>query len=304
MELRHLRYFVTVAEELNISRAAARLRISQPAISRQIKDLESEVGVALFRREANGLKLTPAGQSFVAHAKDILRRSSDSLMAMTPFKGGATESITIGYISTAIPSFLAQGLRTFAERHPNVAVNLHEMAPKPQINALRQGKLDLAFLGNPCPELKTEFTVTIVKRLPLAIAVPDHHILALRKKVSLDEFKGDDFIGLDEEQFPGRNEFICETAQAAGFTPRIKQKADSLASMLAIVASGKGVALVPNDLEFLPHTKAAIIPLKNCPARIQWAVASRKDAGPTVQAFLKTLAVADNRKPASIVRRR
>src|SRR5438067_12690708 len=101
MELRHLRYFVTVAEELSFSRAPARLRIPQPAVSRQIKDRDDEVGSPLILRRPTGLKLTNAGETFLAYARDILRRSADSLKAMQAFKGGASESITIAFLSTA-----------------------------------------------------------------------------------------------------------------------------------------------------------------------------------------------------------
>jgi DNA-binding transcriptional LysR family regulator len=112
MELRHLRYFVTVAEELNISRASARLRISQPAVSRQLRDLEEELGVQLFRREKTGLKLTSAGETFLAHARDLLRRSGDAVKAMAALKGGAKEKLTVGYIAPVLSGTLTPASRT------------------------------------------------------------------------------------------------------------------------------------------------------------------------------------------------
>lgn len=288
MELRHLRYFVTVAEELNFSRAAARLRVSQPAISRQIKDLEEEAGVQLFARESSGLKLTPAGQTFLAHARDVLRRGNEALKAMAAFRAAPAEKLVIGYIPTALPSFLSDALRAFAAEHPKVSVELRELSPKRQITELRSGKIDLAFIGHPCPELADEFDLRILKRIPLAMAIPDRHHLALRKKVSLHEFSDEDFIGLDEEHFPGRNAFICQTAQQAGFTPRIKHKADSLASLLALVGAARGVALVPKELESLPHRHAAIIPLKNSPS-LAWSAAAQKEASALARRFISIL---------------
>src|SRR6266481_3433085 len=106
MELRHLRYFVTVAEELNVSRASARLRISQPAVSRQLRDLEDELGVALFIREKPGLRLTPAGESFLAHARDVLRRSNEAATEMAAFRAPTKAKLTIGYITPALASLL------------------------------------------------------------------------------------------------------------------------------------------------------------------------------------------------------
>jgi LysR family transcriptional regulator, benzoate and cis,cis-muconate-responsive activator of ben and cat genes len=276
MELRHLKYFVTVTEELNFSRASARLRVSQPAVSRQIKDLEDEIGAPLFVRNPTGLKLTPAGETLLAHARDILRRSADSVKAMQAFGKPAPQAITLGYIPTALPSFLTDALREFSNRYPKVAVHLREISPQEQIMALREDKIDLAFIGSPCSELKRECDLTIVKRIPLSVALPDNHLLARRKTIELKELRDDDFVGLRENRFPGRNDFICKTCQTAGFTPRITAKADSLSSMLALVAAGKGVALLPSEVENLPHARAVFIPLKRCRASIEWAVASRK----------------------------
>ena len=290
MELRHLRYFVTVAEELNFNRASARLRVSQPALSRQIKDLEEEIGVELFIRSSSGLRLTSAGETFLAHARDILRRSADSIKAMQVFGKPGIESITLGYIPTALPSFLTGALREFSNRYPKVAVHLRELAPQEQLDDLREGKIDVAFIGNPCPELSREFALTIVKRIPLSVALPDNHLLAKRRAAELNELSDEDFIGLVENRFPGRNDFICKTCQQAGFTPRITIHADSLSSMLALVAAGKGVALLPSEVENLPHTRCVFVRLKRCRAIIEWAVASHKgDSNTLTRSLLEIL---------------
>src|SRR6185503_14597818 len=159
MELRHLRYFVTVAEELNISRASARLRISQPAVSRQLRDLEEELRVALFNREKHGLKLTPAGQAFLAHARDLLRRSGEAVKQMAAFNEQARETLTVGYIAPILSSTLTPALRSFSQAHPQAEIALREMSPAEQVKALRADRIDLALLGNPCAELDREFTI-------------------------------------------------------------------------------------------------------------------------------------------------
>jgi DNA-binding transcriptional LysR family regulator len=276
VELRHLKYFVMVSEELNFSRASARLRVSQPAVSRQIKDLEEEVGAQLFVRAPSGITLTPAGETFLAHARDILRRSADSLKAMQAFGKSASRSVALGYIPTALPSFLTDALRRFSDQYPNAAVHLREMSPQEQLKALREENIDLAFIGSPCPELQKQFDLTIVKKIPLSVALPDNHRLAKRKGLELKELSKDDFIGLADDRFPGRNEFICKTCQSAGFTPKMTWKADSFSSMLALVASGKGVALLPSEMGLLPHTQAVFISLRRCSAKVEWAVASRR----------------------------
>jgi DNA-binding transcriptional LysR family regulator len=195
---------------------------------------------------------------------------------MHAFGKEKSQAITLGYIPTALPSFLTDALREFSNRYPNVAVHLREMSPQEQVDALREEKINLAFIGNPYAELKADFDLTIVKRIPLSVALPDNHLLARRKTIELKELSDDDFVGLAENRFPGRNDFICRTCQRAGFTPRIVTKADSLSSMLALVAAGKGVALLPSEVEALPHRKCVFVPLKRCSATVEWAIASRK----------------------------
>src|SRR5258708_15213615 len=120
MELRHLRYFVTVAEELNVSRASARLRISQPAVSRQLRDLEEELGVNLFHRQKSGFKLTVAGENFLAHARDLLRRSHNAAQAMAAFRKPAKATLRVGYIAPALANLLTPALRDFGQKSPEV----------------------------------------------------------------------------------------------------------------------------------------------------------------------------------------
>src|SRR5882724_9117198 len=120
MELRHLRYFVTVAEELNVSRASARLRISQPAVSRQLRDLEEELGVELFERDKSKLKLTNAGEAFLAHARDLLRRSNEAAKEMAAFRPQAKRTLTVGYIAPVLASALTPALRTFGQKSPDI----------------------------------------------------------------------------------------------------------------------------------------------------------------------------------------
>jgi len=129
MELRHLRYFVTVAKELNGSRASARLRISQPAVSRQLRDLEEELGVPLFHRGNSRLKLTPAGEAFLAHARDLLRRSNEAVKEMTAFRPQARRTLTVGYRAPWRVTTLTPALRAFGQSSPEDEVVLREMAP-------------------------------------------------------------------------------------------------------------------------------------------------------------------------------
>jgi DNA-binding transcriptional LysR family regulator len=261
MELRHLRYFVTIAEELNVSRASARLRISQPAVSRQLRDLEEELGVDLFHRGNSKLKLTDAGEAFLAHARDLLRRSNDAASSMAAFRPQARRTLTVGYIAPVLAT-LTPALRTFGQKNPDVEIVLCEMAPGEQVKALRNGRIDLALPGNPCPELAHEFELVVLQQIPFHAVLPDNHLLALRKRIALAELKDEVFIGFDEDRFPGRNEVICRACQQAGFTPRLVQRVESLSALLAKVAAGGVVTLTPREVGQLPHPGAVLIPLK------------------------------------------
>jgi DNA-binding transcriptional LysR family regulator len=262
MELRHLRYFVTVAEELNVSRASARLRISQPAVSRQLRDLEEELGVKLFERDKSKLKLTNAGEAFLAHARDLLRRSNEATTEIAAFRPQAKRTVTVGYIAPVLASTLTPALRMFSQKSPDIEVVLREMSPGEQIKALRSGQIDLALAGNPWPELVNEFETVVLKQVPFEAVLPDNHLLALRKRIGLAELSDETFIGFDEDEFPGRNDVICAACQEAGFTPRLRYRVESLTALLAKVASGAGVTLTPREVGQLPHPGAVLVPLK------------------------------------------
>lgn len=277
MELRHLRYFVTAAEELNISRASSRLRISQPAVSRQIKDLEEELGVELFIRDPAGLRLTPAGDVFLPQARDILRRSREAVSRLEAFRTPSKAPLVVGYISPALASVVTPALRLFGESHPEVRVDLLELSPKDQIPALREKKIDLAFLGNPCPEVAQEFNVVELARTSLAAVLPDHHHLALRKKLKLIELESENFIGFCDQTFPDRNHLIEQACEQAGFVPRFGQYANNLSAALALVASGKGVTLMTGEAEHLPHPQAVFIPLQPPVPALVSSMALRRD---------------------------
>ncbi len=261
MELRHLKYFVTVAEELNFSRAAVRLYISQPALSRQIKNLEDELSVVLFIRQSDGLILTEAGKYFLEQAKDILHRSHVAVQTIKAHYANTNEPLVIGYIPTILQTFLGQTLNRFGIAYPEIAVRLHEMPPSEQVRALRNGSIDIAFMGNPPDELDEEFIVKCVKKVAIAAVLPDTHRLAGESSINLAELASEKFIGMSEETFPGRNDRIRDTCRCAGFMPNLHLEADSHASMIALVAAGQGVAVMPNEASALPHPQVAFVPL-------------------------------------------
>lgn len=280
MELRHLRYFVMAAEESNISRAAARLRLSQPAVSRQLRDLEQELGIDLFRREKSGLKLTAAGEAFLVHARDLLRRAGNAVGQMAAFRQPSKPKLAVGYIASALAGVLTPALRRFAVRNPEVEVFLRELAPTDQLMELREGRIDLAFIGAACPEVEQEFSVKVIRKVPLLAVLPDNHLFALRKRVALSELEGEPFIGFAEEKFPGRNAAIRHACQTAGFTPHFRHRVENQGALLALVAAGKGVTLAPAEMSLMPHPQAVMIPLRPPTPYIVSTAARRRQHSP------------------------
>ena len=287
MELRHLRYFVMAAEELNMSRASARLRVSQPAVSRQIHDLEGELGVALFVRENSGLSMTDAGESFLVHAHEILRQAGEATAHMNSFRRRPVKRLAVGYIASVLPGILTPALRKFSRRNGDTEVKLKELSPQDQVKALRDGRIDLALLGNPCVKLATEFEVVLLRRVFFRAVLPDAHRLAKRTRLGLKELENEAFIGFDEGSFPGRNGSISKACQEAGFTPRLLLRVENLTALLATVAAGKGVALTPEEVSQLPHPGAVFVALKQPVPSVASAAVVRK--GDTSKAVAELL---------------
>ncbi len=262
MELRHLRYFVTTAEEKNISRASVRLHISQPAVSRQIKDLEKELGVPLFTRMRDGMELTDAGSSALVHAREVLRQAAVMQEAMEAFHGkNAQATLAVGYILTQLPGVLANALRAFEQRHRDTRVQLYEMTPGQQVEALRRDELDVGLLGMPWSSIEGEFTTRVIKKVPMVVIVPADHALASRPSLTLADLQHEPFVSFHEDQFPGRPELLARLFRRAWTVPQIVAKARGFSELLGLVAAGRGVAFAPSDLDQFPHVGVAFAKL-------------------------------------------
>lgn len=279
------------AEEANISRASARLNVSQPAVSRQIKDLEAELGVTLFHREPNGLRLSDAGAAALAHAREVLRQANTMTEAMSALaQRGSAASIKVGFIPTALPGFLAEGMRRFNREHQEVCVQIFELSPSEQEEALRSGEIDLALMGEARPEVRRDFHVETIRTSEMALVVPDDHRLAHRKAVDLAEFGEDTFLSLHEKHFPGRPHLMAELFSKAGIQPGISLRANGLSELLGLVGSGAGVAVAPADLVQLPHAGVVFIKMKRPKLTIPFSAAWRT-SGDTVAAVEKLIAL-------------
>ena len=277
MELRHLRYFVTCAEEGSINRATERLNISQPAVSRQLRDLEEELGVKLFIRKAQGLKLTDDGETALIYARDLLRRSNAMMETFKRRGENTRKTIQVGYIPTALSGFLAQGLRRFHEEHAGVKVHIREMNPRAQEVALTDGEIDLALLGTASGPLKNRFGTAHILKTPLSIVLPNNHLLTLRKSINLVELEGESFVSLHERNFPRRPQLIADLSEKAGFAIEVDVKANGLSEALGLVAAGTGIAVLPADVDRMPHPGVVFVKMNKPRVYLTSSAVWRKD---------------------------
>ena len=261
MELRHLRYFAGVAEALNFTRAAQKLRVAQPALSRQIRQLEEEVGVALLERDRRSVRLTEAGRIFLEEARSILAQSSKAVLSARATAQPAHGSLNIGYIWGMFHSLVPAVVARFRQEFPDAAVNLFDFTATQQIAALREGRLDAGFIGYAGEADGAGLTCRKVGQCALVAALPVAHPAARRRAVALRSLANEFFFVISEENYPGASRCVIEACGGAGFRPKILQTAARGHTILGLVAGNCGVALLPDPLRALPHPGVVFRPL-------------------------------------------
>jgi DNA-binding transcriptional LysR family regulator len=262
MELRHLRYFVAVAEEGHVTRAAERLGIQQPPLSQQIQALERELETQLFRRKPRGVELTPAGVALLDEARAILVRADEAVAAAKRAARGEAGRIGIGFTSSAsFHPFVPRAIRTFREAHPLVALALEESGTTELVEALRARSLDVAFVRSPVGESADLFVRPLLEE-PMVAALPSGHALSAgREPLPLAALAGETFILYRRPVGPGLHDAIIAACDRAGFSPTIGQEAPRMLSTLSLVAAGLGVTVVPASMSRLEAEGVAYRPL-------------------------------------------
>src|SRR2546426_6017304 len=276
MELRHLRYFVAVAENLNFTKAAAKLYLAQPSLTRQIHNLEDELGVRLLSRSKSRVDLTEEGRSFLVDARRILALATESILAVQRLGRGETGQLNIAYLSNSDFDLLPETLRAFRRTFPHIALNLFDMTPAEQFRALEARKIDLGFVGLRPPASTRGLQWESIARHKTVVVLPVKHPLARKRRVNLGELKTVFFVGMSEKTHPGFRDWLCETCQRAGFTPRILQDAELEPAHMTFVAEGLGVTLAREHIKTLPHPGVAIRPLMP-PVRTDYFIAWNRD---------------------------
>lgn len=267
MELRHLRYFVAVAEEENVTRAASRLHVSQPGLSRQIRDLEDEIGFALLERSAKAVRLTDAGRVFLTEARAVLKRADEAVKTARAKAGGAEGEIQIGYAPSLTVEILPRTLRKFQAEFPRVRVMLHDLSTEEILTRLHNGKLQLGLAVQPSRKMMRGLQFKELARYPISVAVPRGHRLARARAVTLAELSGESLIAYSRADYPEYHEGL-DVLFKRGERPRTVEEHDGVTSLIAAVEAGRGVALVTNCLACMVGPRLKLIPVTPAPPPI------------------------------------
>jgi len=285
MELRHLRYFVAVAEEENVTRAAARLHVSQPPVSRQIRDLENELSVALFERTAKSLHLTEAGRVFYQEAKSVLQRAAEAMATVRSVASGDSGELNIGYAPSLTVELLPVALREFQVASPGVRISLHDFSSEQMLKGLRNGELDAAILAKPAGKALRGLKFLGLKTYQVCVAAHPAHPFARRKTVPVTEIAKERLIGYSKNDYPEYHELLAELFARSRPKPVVSEEHDSVTSLIAAVESGRGVAIVTESLRCMVGERLQLRPILPKPKSFCVGVIS----GPRCQhAALKT----------------
>jgi DNA-binding transcriptional LysR family regulator len=285
LELRHLRYFVAVAEELHFSRAAQRLRIAQPPLSQQIRKLEEHIGCPLFRRNSRMVALTAAGETLLERSRYILRRLDEDLESVRRVGRGEIGTLTVGFIGSAMLTVLPALIGSYRQRFAKVDLRLRELTTSSLVDAIRQGAVDLGFLRDAGPAEDLILETVVAERF--VVALSEKHPLAKRKKISLVDLKNDSLILFARELGPlawDKTIALCETS---GFRPAIVQDAPEWLTVLRLVSSGLGFSIAPACVATIRTPGVVCRELTKCPTLTNIELARRSDhLNPIMETFL------------------
>jgi len=244
VELRHLRYFVAVAEMENVSRAALKLNVSQPALSRQIRDLEAEIGFSLLERTAKSVRLTDAGRAFLDNARALLQNADEAVTKARAVASAEPTELHVGYSAENTVEILPKTLRAFQQAMPNVHVRLHDWNNKDMVDGIRDGRLQLGLIVPPAKasalhDLRYEelFYVRV------CVVVAPQHPFARRRAIPIAEVAAEPLIGLTREDYPGYYDYVSMIFSKVKQKPRVVEEYDSYNGIISAVEAGTGVAL-------------------------------------------------------------
>lgn len=291
MELRHLRYFLAVAETLNFSRAAEQLNMAQPPLSQQIQALEKELGVKLFNRNLRPLQLTHAGQAFLPEVYEIMTQVDRASRIAQQASRGEVGQLAIGFNSAAMQTVLPATLKAFREQFPLVTLKLWELDSQLQLEQLDNGQIDCGFLHT---QQREKVHYHVLFKEPLVVALPDSHTLANQKVIELNALIDEIFILPPPKMGHSFYYQVVKLCEASGFVPKVIQEARFLQTVLGLVVSSMGIALVPASMQNLKRTGVVyrdVHPTFKVETLLAW---KQQSPSPVLNHFLKTAITVDS----------
>ncbi len=285
MELRHLRYFVTVAEELHFGRAATRLAIVQPSLSQQIRQLEDELGFPLLYRTKRYVELTDAGKVFLAEARQVLAQVREAKRTAQRAYRGEVGRLVVGYISSSTYDLLPLMLRVYRERFPAVEVALRELTTQEQLRALEEEYIQVRLLRLPISAPLVH--VEVVRREPIVCVLPEEHPLAMRERIAVSLLAQEPFVLQASQRGAGYSAQLLQLCLSSGFSPNVIQEVTEMHTIVSLVAAGMGVSLVPLSARNIRSQGVVYRELEGTATLTEMAVAWRHDThSALVQNFL------------------
>lgn len=284
MELRHLRYFVTLAEELNFTRAARRLNMAQPPLSQQIQQLERELGVQLFKRTNRRVEMTYAGQVFLVEVRSALEQVERATRAVRRADGRDFGHLTVGAGVMPVHTVLSKALPRFRQEFPGVDFRLRELLPQQQSEMLREGAIDVGFIIPPF-DLEGLQTETILND-GLVAALASDHVLAKRRAIDLHEVMNDRFVMPDRAWAPTFYDHLITLCREAGFSPLIVHTANEFQTLFTLVAAGLGVALAPASTRIIEMDGLVCVPVRTVTVPV-WMAWRGGNKNPAVNRFIE-----------------
>jgi LysR family transcriptional regulator, benzoate and cis,cis-muconate-responsive activator of ben and cat genes len=265
MEMRHLRYFIAVAEEENVSRAALKLHVSQPGLSRQIRDLEDELGFSLLERSAKSVRLTDAGRAFLIESRAVVQRLDEAVKTARGIATGARGELHVGYAPSPTVRILPPALRAFQSESATVRVRLHDLSTEEMLAGLRDGKLQIAFIVRPTRAMLRGLRFEELARESMCVAVAPKHPFARLRSVTLAQVAQEPLVAFTRKDYPEYHEYLAALFAGTKSKPRIAEEHDSAASMIAAIEAGCGVAVAPQSLACTAGPRLKLIPLTPAP---------------------------------------
>lgn len=285
-----IRALLIVIEEGSVNRAAVRLHITQPALSRQMQALENEVGGKLLERETSGVKPTGLGHALVKAMAPLVHDYDKAMAGLRRQARGGRLELRVGYLVSAAPAIVTPALALLRASHPGITPMLHDLSPREQIDGLRSGELDVALIGQEGAVAAKEFHSLKLHSFGICAALSAGDPLAARPGIAIKELQGREFIGIDDDQMPGRNRWLTALCKSSGFKPRFAGIVDGLTNVLSLVVSESAVTLLPDYFLGASHPGIAFVPVRDKKARWDFIVLWQKGRpSPSTRALLEAL---------------